>query len=750
MFTYALVFLAGMVAAQYPPELPDHVFGLSLALAAGALLLWRPSRALAMGVAGMAWFIYQADNLAQHRLPMALEQRDIAVDCEILTLPRPAMDSVQFDCHPLALVPDFPLRIRLNWHDAWMANVLHPGQQWRFTVRLRRPHSTYNPGGMDYERTLFQQRIGAVGQVRAHPLPRLLVEPLWSMGRARQELWQAAQTHWAGLAHHGLLLAMTLGERHLISDAEQQLLRDTGTNHLLAISGMNITLVAWSAAWLGQFVWRYLARGWLLFLPSPWAGAWAGGLAALCYALLAGFAIPTQRALIMSAVVLAGVAGCGRASNGTLLGTAALAVVLWDAMSVMDIGFWLSFGAVALLLFVAASPRQDRLHWWNVHWLMAVGLAPFLILFALPIPLVSPLANFIAVPLIGVMAISLALTALILPQPLGLWLAQLADGIMQVTLWLLQALLWLVPWIWHLPALPTGVMACAALGIVLLFLPRGLPGRWLGWVGLLPVLLYTPPRPAPGSVWLTLLDVGQGLSVVAQTHQHTLVYDAGPQIGHMDTGRQVVAPFLWQQGIQRIHRLLISHPDNDHSGGAEYLLQKFAVDTLLASKPTQFQRAQPCQDGIHWQWDGVTFTIQSPPASGILAGENNLSCVLKISTNDQSALLTGDIEALAEQYLLRLGQAVRADILLAPHHGAATSSTPAFIRAVAPRYALISSGYHNRHHHPHPAVVERYTRAGAQILNTAHQGAIRFELGQSPVISNPSLARKQSGHFWND
>jgi competence protein ComEC len=334
----------------------------------------------------------------------------------------------------------------------------------------------------------------------------------------------------------------------------------------------------------------------------------------------------------------------------------------------------------------------------------------------------------------------------------GGWLLQLAAGFMD-TLW--TGLSWLAsldfallsqhqPLTWTLPP--------AIAGLLLLLAPRGFPGKWPGLVLLLPMFAARPPDPPFGDVWVTLLDVGQGLSTVVRTRQHTLVYDTGPSYGPaFDTGRAVVVPYLRSQGVGWIDRLVVSHGDNDHIGGVASLLSDYPVANVDAGIPEllTMRKARQCRRGERWRWDGVDFSVLHPDGRSYRKG-NNSSCVIRIEAGGgRRALLTGDIESESERLLLReLRDRLAVDVLVVPHHGSLTSSSPAFVGAVHPGYALFPTGYRNRFRFPRAPVVDRYRKAGAVLLDTAVHGAITVRLRSGGLPPEAESFRCNVRHYW--
>ena len=746
-----LAFLAGILLVQRLATLPSLAWAwllLPLALAA-----WRwPRFGLPMVflLAGILWVTLRAGSLLADRLPTGLEGVDLRVEGRIADLPVVTERGLRFTFdierawrgdRPVGV----PHKVQLSFYGA--APALRVGDAWAFTVRLKRPHGFQNPGGFDFEAHLFQQRVRATGYVREHE-PRLLIAPLgtiaegvlpgYRLNRFRQLLSERIQELLPGNQFAPMITAFANGDDDAIPDDQWQVLTRTGTGHLIAISGMNIGLVAGLVFFLARWLWS-LPGVTVLWVPAPLMAAGAALLAALGYTALAGFAIPTQRALVMLAVALGGVFLRRRTARSVLLATALLAVLLVDPLAVISPGFWLSFAAVTVILYVVSGGigsgwRERVVAWGRVQWAVAVGLLPILLLLFQQASISGPVANLIAIPVIETLVIPATLLGVVatlaLPDSIAQWPFFLAAAALEL-LWIpLEALARLPGTLWsqHTPAFWT--LAAAVVGAALLLAPRGVPARWLGLVWLLPMFLVRPSSPAPGEAWVTLLDVGQGLSAVVQTAGHTLVYDTGARLSaRFDAGRAVVVPYLRHAGVARVDTLIVSHGDNDHIGGSSSLLAAVPVKRVLSSVPERLAKAETCRSGQGWEWDGVRFEILHPDRDSPLAG-NNLSCVLRIVSLYGRALLPGDIAAKAERAILleREGQ-LAAEVLVVPHHGSKSSSTETFLDTVRPRVALLPVGYRNRYHHPHPAIVARYLERGIALEDSATAGAISLRLG---------------------
>ena len=763
MVKAVIAFLLGVVLLQFQARLPDPAWLWVFPLLGLAAWRWPVLHTLWWLAAGLGWAWLQGHLLLAQALPAALEGRDLVIEGVVASLVEQDPRRSRFvftveEAHDQGRLVEVPGRVRLNWYRAPV--VPRAGERWRLKVRLKRPHGFMNPGGFDYEAWLFQRRIRALGYVRkSTDNQRLRPASAWSLNGWRQGLRERLAQQLDQAPFRGVLTALSLGERSGITAGQWQVLRDTGTTHLMAISGLHVGLVAGFAFLLGRWLWGRSA--WLcLRWPKQQAAALLALIAALAYALMAGFSIPTQRALIMLGVwVLAGLWRRNPAP-AEILAAALLLVLLRDPLAVLAAGFWLSFAAVAVILYVHAGYRGGAGPWWRwgrIHVLIALGLLPLTALFFQQQSLVSPLANLLAVPWVSLLVTPLTLAgsllSLLWPAAGGL-LLNLADQAMQ---WLWQALAMLASWPFarlELPVAGAASLFLALAGVAVLLLPRGLPGRWLGGVMLLPLLFPRSPRPEPGEAWFTLLDVGQGLAAVVRTERRVLVFDTGPRFSAgFDTGAAVLVPFLRRQGLSRLDMLVISHADNDHIGGAESLLRALPARRVLSSRPDRLpgHPAEACRQGMQWQWDGVDFAFLHPGGKAAGRAGNDASCVLRVRAGGKTLLLPGDIEAGAERQLLaRYAGRLRADILVAPHHGSRTSSSPAFARAVAPRHVLFAVGYRNRYRFPHADVSGRYRRLHALAWDSARHGALLFRLEPGRPLAAPVAWRVQAARYWHN
>jgi len=789
----------GIALVALLPVLP--AIPLWLSAPALPLLLWRGwcGRGLpALGAAllcGLLWGLISSQLRLQELLPEALEGRDFWVTGLVTGLPQrnERAQQIQFrvehSCFDL-LPTDCPAHVALFRDRHILLNyygplTLEPGQRWFWRVRLSRPRGFANPGGFDHEAWLVQQGVAARGYVRDTAFNVRLEDGGAWLSRLRHGLRERLLQALEGRSQAGNILALVLGERDLVSSEDWELFTQTGTNHLIVISGLHVGFIAWLCALMTGWGVRLWPAA-LLRLPAQQWGNLAAIVGALSYSLLAGLSVPTQRACLMVVVFAAAQLAARRLPHSFSYCLALLLVLLVNPLSVTGAGFWLSFGAVGTLLFAFGGWRRlrhragavpaARRHWrrvdWSTtwqrwgqpQWVIFVGMLLPLSVWMQQLSLLAPLANVLAIPLVSLLVVPLCLlgSALLLFWPAGgTWLLQHADALLVLLGKGLQAVTALpFPALWQVADLTLleGLLALA--GSVLLLMPRGWPRRWLGAVMMLPMLLPGVSELPRGQAHVTLLDVGQGLAVVVRTSQHTLLYDAGPRFSErFDAGAGIVLPYLRHAGVRRLDKVLISHGDNDHAGGLASLLQGVEIARVLTGEMPDAAPlstlaavqvpAAPCALGQAWQWDGVNFAVLWPPAGEHAAG-NDSSCVLRIEAGGRSLLLTGDIERRAEAALLRAdADALRSDWLLVPHHGSQTSSSAGFLAAVDPCCALVSAGYRNQFRHPAPAVAARYHARGIQLWNTALRGALQLCLGGGEGCQEaPHAWRESRRHWW--
>ncbi|WP_461515957.1 DNA internalization-related competence protein ComEC/Rec2 [Porticoccus sp.] len=743
-------FAAGVYVVAYWPVLPGYAVAAVLAVT-GLVVL--PTRARVMGglLLGISYGVCWGHYSLSHHLPDHLNPSDHSVTGEIVGIPVDNGHRVRFNLKLLPSPAHLPLKqLRLSWYQH--EEKLVPGQIWQLQVRLRRPRGNVNPGGFDYQGWLLGQGISATGYVRPGGDHRLLATTL-SVDSLRYRLRESIKSSPASSTSQALMAALTIGDRSLIDSELWQRLSQLGLVHLLVVSGLHIGFMATIGFVSGAILARVIGLiGWSI--NARYCGALLALFTAMAYSLMAGLSLPTQRAMIMVAVALLAILANRHVGKVTGFGLALAGVALVDPLATLNAGFWMSFGAVAGLIWLV--PVFCRVSKWRqllgVQWLVFVLLFLPLVLWQLPVAWFAPLLNLLAIPWVGFLIIPLCL----LGSAIAPFSNMFADNCWWLAGWQLDQFLRLLHWFelpeWlpqFLPFSHSGVSLWLMVAVVtLLILPRGIPGRFL-FVPLFLVLAWSPTK-RQHPLTVTALDVGQGLSVVVQTARHNLVYDTGPAYGDFDTGSAVVAPFLRKQGVTLLDKLVVSHADSDHAGGAAALRTLFPPDDFLVGEklgiPNVSERL--CLAGESWQWDGVTFQFVYPFPDTLAEG-NNRSCVLLIRHGDDEILLTGDIEASVERQLLSLKHNFpdAISVLVAPHHGSRTSSSAAFVSALTPLHVVFSAGF--RHHFGHPAedVVGRYKQHKAVLWNTAEQGAIQFRWDQQGKLS-VSTMRNEQRRYW--
>ncbi len=707
-------------------------------------------------VSGFLWTLFVAGAHQQDLLPERLESRELDAVLRVISIPRDKPRSVRFD----AWVEDdygagLPNKIRLSFYPPTNKEVdglIRPGDVLAAKLRLKRPRGYMNPGGFDYERYLFSQGIGASGYVRDFRLLSRIGE--WSPQALRYRLYERMKA--LGTPNIGAIIALSLGERGLLKKESRELLIATGTGHLFAISGLHITLVFGFVFFIFRFLWtRYLLE--FTLWPSLLVAMVPAFLAACIYAWLAGFTIPTQRALIMLGCVV----GCAllyrRISLSGALAPAIVAILIHDPLSTLTASFWMSFIAVGLIaLCIRLRSGQKKIAWTKLQITLALALLPAGLLFFGQGALLAPLANLIAIPLVSL----LILPSILLAVPFTLLDTWPAEYLVRFADLLLGFLWYGGEWISQFDFLqlrhrpPVWSYPFACIGIVAILLASQWQHKLTAAILLLPLSVSVENGLEKGAFEATFLDVGQGLSVFIATQGHALLFDTGPAYGeNFSAAEAAVIPYLRSRHIDRLDALLISHSDNDHAGGLKFILDSFNPEKILGSAAVKAMnpRVEFCRKGQAWMWDEVLFEILHPPLeSDSRFTGNDASCVLKITTQNHSLLLTADIEKDAESLLLaQQRESLKASVMLIPHHGSLTSSSDAFVTAVLPRFAIVTSGYRNRFGLPKEEIIEKYLGICARVFDTATTGAlmIRFVPGYATEVRH--LHRRDAKRFWH-
>lgn len=737
----------------------------------------------------------RANRYLQTALNPAFEGRSLQVVGIVANLPQRMQDSARFrfevesaravDGTPVQLPPQLLLGWygnRVNSSDDRLQPApadLHPGDRWQLAVRLKAPHGHINPHGFDYELWLWEQGLQATGYVRngAKDVPPQWLGHTWThpVEWLRQYVRSAIDAQVPDRAMAGIVAALLVGDQAAVEHADWDVFRVTGVAHLMAISGLHITGLAWLAALCVGWLWRRSDvwsphKPWSLWLPAPMAASVCAVLMAATYAVFTGWGVPAQRTVWMLGVVTLLRWYGLRWPLAQVWLTVCAVVLALDPWALMQAGFWLSFVAVGVL-FVSGSQGVAVTLWDSVkrmcreQWLMSVCLAPLTLVLFHQVSVVGLFANLLAVPWVTLVVTPLCMLGLVLPFAWGV-----AADALQGLVWVLKACAG-VSWAqWSVPAAPlwAGAAALVGMGVWAMRVPMWL--RCFGVALVLPVLSWQTQRPAHGTFELVAADMGQGHAVLVRTATHSLLYDTGPRYSaETDAGQRVLVPLLRAWG-ERLDRIVISHQDSDHSGGAPAVMaMQPQADVLTSISPEHVLRQlgpmQRCERGQTWVWDGVGFEVLHPSAAdyGRKLKPNALSCVLRVTASRVvaidapaddthlkeaplvSALLAGDIEAAQEQDLLQSGQALQADWLLVPHHGSTTSSTQAFLEAVQPSVAIVQAGYRNRFGHPRPEVLWRYSDLGVYVVQTPRCGASVWRSDHPNLVQ---CERNQRQRYW--
>ncbi len=777
-----LAFLAGVCWLQYCAELPSPPYVGGAIVSALALCALRRQLAamIAAALLGASWAAVLAHLAIADGLPREMEGRDVTIVGTIDSLPHEFEGGARFKLRvERVLTPGatVPKRIAVSRYgqlagDNGPDEAVQPGERWQLVVRLQRPHGNANPYGFDYEAWLLEQGIRATGYVRPAGARNQRLDafvPRFGhvVERARAALRRHILQQLDGKRYAGVIVALVIGDQRGIPQSDWDVFNRTGISHLVSISGLHITMVAGLAAWAVSALWRrsfFIEDAALpLRLPAQKAAALAGALVALLYVLLAGFGVPAQRTFYMLAAVAAALWFARVVALSHFLCLALAVVIIIDPWAVLGAGFWLSFGAVAVILYANLGRVQPAAGWRRSLWLAAqtqyavtIGLVPLTMLLFSQVSLASPFANAIAIPVISLFVTPLALVGALLPAPLAGWvlgLAHLAVELLADGLALLAASPVAVA---NAPAPSPWIFVLALAGTLWMLAPRGWPHRWAGLAAWAPMLTQLPAAPPAGSFTVTAFDVGQGMALLVETSGHRLLYDAGPQYAPgSDAASRILLPYLRGRGIGQLDALVVSHSDVDHAGGARTLIKGVAVAQVHSSLGNGHpvvhaaRRHSRCAAGQAWSWDGVRFEMLGPdPDSYQQAdlGANARSCVLRVSAGGRAMLLAADIEAAQEAQLLRSAQGqLRADVLLAPHHGSGTSSTEAFLAAVDPQVGVFQVGYRNRYRHPKKEVYERYGSLGIRRLRTDDSGAVTLRFSERLEVSEFRAERRR---YW--
>lgn len=770
-----VMFFIGCCLTLNLHTLPSVIWPLAVCVPLSLLSLQRVKlRAVVFLLLGFSWACFNFQTFLNTPFPDAYERIDFVALGTIEGLPTTRDENVQFRFRVNAVDDDnlsmlINKRLQLSCYRCTLS--IGAGDQWQLTLRAKRPHGYASWGAFDYEKYLFRHQVVAKGYVRLKAHNQRIAVISSSIHIGRQSLLEALRRVVGSGVGGNIIAALTIGVKTGFSNEQKQVFQTTGVSHLMAISGLHVGLVFIGVAFiLKWFLWpvarifEFYPRQQLVLLPAL--------SAAIFYAALAGFAVSTQRALIMLVVYVVCKFLARDVGLIKVLLIAVVVLLLIDPFSILDIGFWLSCGAVAIISLVSSNAKNahrqgsvsetsthsqsstssnDKLSLFRLQPMLWLGSLPLSVVFFGQVSLISPLINLIAVPLFCMLLIPATLLSTLIFclgfNTIGAWCLMQLNDVFEFVFKLLEiasqwpgakihatALTW---WQWLVFIL-----------IVLCY------RSWLRGSAVLSLLLISSifAKPSPNfdkdEVGITLLDVGQGLAIVIETANSVTVYDTGPRYGTGFTAASaVLLPFLRYRGIRSVDTLVISHADNDHIGGLETLRDAFPVARTISSRLDKVSDANECFAGQFWQYDQTKFTVISPQVD-TPSGSNNLSCVIMMEHYGTKILLSGDIEKQVERFLVRNAKdSLDADILLVPHQGSKTSSTEGFVNAVSPQMAMLAAGYKNHYGHPHPSVVKRYQSKGIELLSTIDDGSILLKVnsqGWSKV-----LYRQRYMRFWH-
>jgi competence protein ComEC len=777
MIGFSISFALGTWLLQQQAVLPELHWGTAIIFLFFAYLLpttnqWQiVLRSLLFSLLALSSGFFYAAAIAHQRLsdelPAAWQGRDIIIVGVVAELPRQHERGLGFvfDVEQI-LTSDahVPKRILLSTYNnaKYPVLMMHAGERWQLTVRLKRPHSTSNPHNFDFEAWALERNLRATGYVHQKGDNRRIDISVESPGYLveifRESVRNNFQQTLRDAPYVGVLNALAIGEQSSIPAAQWQIFTRTGVNHLMSISGLHITMLAGLVFTIFYWLWCQSSHL-LLWLPARKAAAVAGLFVAISYAFMSGYGVPAQRTVYMLAAVAATLWASRNIAPSQLLSSALMVVLLLDPWAVISPGFWLSFGAVALIFYITANrflTRNWLVEYGRIQWAMSLGLIPLLLAMFQQVSVVSPIANAFAIPLISFIVVPLTLMGAILQFD---WPLQLAHYAMSNTMLALEWLNNLPTAVWTQHAPPSWSIVIGMLGVFWILLPRGFPSRYLGFILLLPMFLIEPAILPYGNLRLSIFDVGQGLAVAAQTSNHALLYDTGPLFNtEANSGNRILIPALKGMGITQLDKLILTHNDSDHTGGALSIMQAMPINVVSSTLPEDSPILlksiirERCSEGQKWEWDGVYFEMLHPTVDIILdekIRDNDKGCVLRISTGENSVLLTADIEKSSERRLLEhYPDKLNSTIMVVPHHGSKTSSTPEFVNTVAARYAIFTSGYRNQFGHPKPEIIERYRTLGSALLRTDQDGALLVEMDNDSI--NIERYRATHARYWHD
>jgi len=696
---------------------------------------------------GFSYALLTAHMAKSHQLQF-IPTESINLIGEVIDLPVIKKDRVRFVFKVKSATNGIPVqKILLSWYKT--KHHIMPGQLWKFNVKLKPIHGYRSPAAFDYSQWLFRKGYDATGSIKSAELISNKINNLSTqINLWRMSVAASIDDNIESIRVRALIKALTIGDKSQISFSDSQLFQQTGTAHLIAISGLHIGLMAFMGLLLARLLFLLFANQVVNRIKFE---AFFSIVFALIYAALAGLSIPTIRAFLMVFVFATAYSFKQAITRWQAWSIALLVVLLLDPMSVLDVGFWFSFSAVAILMFVFSGRKVSKsklITFIQAQWVILIGLLPLMALVFHQINFLTPLTNLLVLPLASVLLIPLIFASFFI----SLFSNDAANFLFYGVEQLANCLFMILDYLQHFQflSIPIGkitpmILLAIVFAVLLLLLPRLFRWKRLGLLLLIPLFIdNNQTQLKAGEFQVNVLDVGQGLSVIVSTQNHHLIYDTGSKF---ETGftlaQSVTVPYLKSRGINTIDKLVLSHADNDHAGGVEVIKSYDGGIKVYDTKGDEMA----CTNQLSWHWDQVDFEVLSPYELYPYLG-NNSSCVIKVSNQNGSLLLTGDIEEAIEYRLYKnFPKQVESDVLMVPHHGSQSSSSKEFLKAVNPKIAINSSGFANQFHHPHPKILERYKKASIQFIDTQEKGTIELLFTDQPIKVNQYI--DDNPHFWN-
>lgn len=636
-------------------------------------------------------------------------------------------------------------KILLQWY--YPTQTVQVGQYWQLNVRLKEATGLHNDGLFDYQHWLEQRHFIATGYVnnKLAQLNQLLgsVRKSW-VERQRDRMIHFINGSLKLPVVASVFRALAVGDRSGLSKSDWQVFQRTGTSHLIAISGLHVGLIFSVIFLLVSYSLKYMPKVQLI-VPGKQVSLLGAFLGTWFYVVLSGCSVTAVRALLMLACIVVSNCMFRATALGRRLLIAFIVIVLSHVQALRTSSVWLSCIAVGTLVLCfhgrLSLPRKS-MSWLKVQWFVTLGLLPITLYIFHQVSMVSFVVNMIAIPWVGCLVLPIVLLGTTIALVHAGWLSKIiliVAGWCFYPLWLLmrQVAAWPLA-AWHYSLISPVIFGWLSVSVLLLLLPKQVPGKYFGFAGFMPLFLFHHQTPRHGELWMHMFDVGQGLSILFETTHHTLLYDAGPKYANgFDAGKRIIYPTLQIKGVSKLDRMIISHGDNDHSGGALFLSQHMMIDQVYTSDPTLVHQlhASLCSAGLDWEWDGIRFVFLSP-VKGAPYLDNDSSCVLQISNGRFSVLVPGDISHQIEEMLVKkYAHQLLSRVLVVPHHGSKTASSWHFLQFVHPVLALISLGRYNRYHFPASVVLNRYRRIGAKVIRTDQAGAVSIRISNMGKIA---------------